>query len=70
MKNNNKKNKNKITGFILQSLSIFAVWLIGEVLIFFLRFENSSAVSIGWTVIVVLGTAIFRMVMSEKKDDE
>ena len=63
-----KKKTNKIKGFILQSLVIFAVWLIGTVIIITLDFEKSSAVLIGWIAFVVIGTAVFRMIMSEKND--
>lgn len=63
-----KKKTNKIKGFILQSLIIFAVWLIGTVIIITLDFEKSSSVLIGWIVFVVIGTAVFRMIMSEKND--
>ena len=63
-----KKKTNKIKGFILQSLVIFAVWLIGTVIIITLDFEKSSAVLIGWIIVVVVGTAVFRMIMSEKND--
>lgn len=63
-----KKKTNKIKGFILQSLVIFAVWLIGTILIITLDFEKLSSVLIGWIVFVVIGTAVFRMIMSEKND--
>lgn len=63
-----KKKTNKIKGFILQSLVIFAVWLIGTVIIITLDFEKSSAVLTGWIIFVVFGTAVFRMIMSEKND--
>ena len=63
-----KKKTNKIKGFILQSLIIFAVWLIGTVIIITLDFEKLSSVLIGWIVFVVIGTAVFRMIMSEKND--
>lgn len=63
-----KKKTNKIKGFILQSLVIFAVWLIGTVIIITLDFEKSSAVLTGWIIVVVFGTAVFRMIMSEKND--
>lgn len=63
-----KKKTNKIKGFILQSLVIFAVWLIGTVIIITLDFEKLSSVLIGWIVFVVIGTAVFRMIMSEKND--
>lgn len=63
-----KKKTNKIKGFILQTLVIFAVWLIGTILIITLDFEKLSSVLIGWIVFVVIGTAVFRMIMSEKND--
>ena len=63
-----KKKTNKIKGFILQSLVIFAVWLIGTVIIITLDFEKLSSVLIGWIVFVVIGTAVFRMIISEKND--
>lgn len=63
-----KKKTNKIKGFILQSLIIFAVWLIGTLIIIALDFEKSSAVLTGWIIVVVFGTAVFRMIMSEKND--
>lgn len=63
-----KKKTNKIKGFILQTLVIFAVWLIGTVIIITLDFEKLSSVLIGWIVFVVIGTAVFRMIMSEKND--
>lgn len=63
-----KKKTNKIKGFILQSLVIFAVWLLGTVIIITLDFEKLSSVLIGWIVFVVIGTAVFRMIMSEKND--
>lgn len=64
-----KKKNNKIVKFIIQSLIIFAIWFAGEILIYILDFKNAGAVSIGWTVIVIAGISLFRMIMSEKKDD-
>jgi small neutral amino acid transporter SnatA (MarC family) len=68
-KKNNKKEKNKIIRFIIQSLIIFAVWFAGEILIYILDFEKAAAVSTGWTIVVIAGISLFRMIMSEKKDD-
>lgn len=60
--------KKKILNFILQSLITFVIWLIGTFLIFILNFEKPAPVALGWVIIVAVGVAVFRMVMSEKKD--
>lgn len=64
------KNKNNILRFIIQSLIIFAIWFAGQILIFILDFENAKAVAIGWTVVIIAAVSVFRMIMSEKKDNK
>jgi len=69
-KNKDNKGKNNILGFIIQSLIIFAIWFAGQILIYILDFENAKAVAIGWTVVVIAAISVFRMIMSEKKDNK
>ncbi len=62
--------KKNIIKFIVQSLIIFAIWLVGEVLIWILNFENPAIASTVWTVIAIIGCAVFRMIKSEKKNND
>ncbi len=63
-------NKNKILKFIIQSLIIFLIWLVGEVIIYILKFSSPATVSIVWTVIAVIGCSVYRMMKNEKKNND
>ncbi len=62
--------KKNIIKFIIQSLVIFSIWLVGEVLIWILDFEKPSVASAVWTAIAIIGCAVFRMIKSEKKNND
>lgn len=62
--------KKNIGKFILQSLIIFAIWFVGQLVIYIVDFENGNAVSIGWFIIVIVAISIYRTAKGIKNTDD